>query len=49
MDEFNVLLSSYDLDGAAKRCVLVEYFHLTHLNFNEFQSRIIDAVLEKTD
>ena len=47
MDEFNVLLSSYDLDGAAKRCVLVEYFHLTH--FKEFQSRIIDAVLEKTD
>jgi len=41
------LLSSYDLDGAAKRCVLAEYFHLTH--FKEFQCHVIDAVLEKRD
>ena len=47
MDEFDVLLSSYDLDGAAKRCVFAEYFHLTH--FKEFQCHIIDAVLEKRD
>ena len=41
------MMSTYDLDAAAKRCVLAECFHLTH--FKEFQSRIIDAVLNKKD
>ena len=42
-----MMLSTYDLDEAAKRCVLAECFHLTH--FKESQSRVIDAVLNKRD
>ena len=42
-----MILSSYDLDEAAKRCVLAECFHLTH--FKGFQSRVIDAVLNERD
>ena len=41
------MLLSYDLDEAAKRCVLADCFHLTH--FKEFQSCVIDAVLNKRD
>ena len=41
------MLSTYDFDEAAKRCVLAECFHLTH--FKEFQSRVIDAVLNNRD
>ena len=42
-----MMLSSYNLDEAAKRCVLADCFHLTH--FKEFRSCIIDAVLNKRD
>ena len=42
-----MMVSSYDLDEAAKRCVLAEYFQLTH--FKEFQSCVIDAVLNNRD
>ena len=41
------MLSSYDLDEAAKRCVLADCFHLTH--FKAFQTCVIDAVLNKRD
>ena len=41
------MLSTYDLDEAAKRCVLAECFCLTH--FKELQSHAIDAVLNKRD
>ena len=41
------MLSSYDPDKAAKRCVLADCFHLTH--FKTFQTCVIDAVLNKRD
>ena len=41
------MLSSYDLDEAAKKCVLADCFHLTH--FKAFQTCVIDAVLNKRD
>jgi len=47
MNQFDVFLSSYDLNGTAKRFVPAEYFHLTY--FKEFQCCIIDVDLEKSD
>lgn len=44
---FDSIASSVDLDEAAKRCVLAEKFHLSH--FKSFQSRVINAVLNKKD
>ena len=41
------MLSSYDLDEVAKKCVLADCFHLTH--FKAFQTCVIDAVLNKRD
>ena len=42
-----MMLSTYDLDEAAKRCGLAECFRLTH--FKEFQCNVIDAVLKRRD
>ena len=47
LDLFNSLASSIDVDEAAKRCVLADKFQLTH--FKEFQTRIINAVLNNKD
>ena len=47
MDTFDSILSSYDLDEAAKRCVLADCFRLTH--FKDFQIEAINATLDKRD
>ena len=44
---FDSLASSIDVDEAAKRCVLADKFQITH--FKEFQTRIINAVLNNKD
>ena len=46
-DLFDSLASSIDVDEAAKRCVLADRFQLTH--FNEFQTKVINPVLNKKD
>ena len=46
-DLFDSLASSIDVDEAAKRCVLADRFQLTH--FKEFQTKVINAVLNKKD
>lgn len=47
MEAFDSLVSSYDLDEVAKRCVLADCFRLTH--FKDFQLEVINAVLNKGD
>ena len=47
LDIFDSMLSTYDLDEAAKRCVLADSFYLTH--FKGFQLEVINAVLQKRD
>ena len=47
LDAFDSILSSYDLDEAAKRCVLADCFNLTH--FKDFQYQVINATLDRRD
>jgi len=47
LEAFDSLVSSYDLDEVAKRCVLADCFRLTH--FKDFQLEVINAVLNKGD
>lgn len=47
MDTFDSILSSYDLDEAAKRCVLADCFRLTH--FKDFWIKAINAILDRRD